>query len=136
MAMTNACRHSYVWKFAVIAWGMMATVIVGTGSTGAQRAGEEIKRFELHIENGRLADGPKTIRVRRGDPVEITWHVDRPTAVHLHGYDIEISANSERPQTMSFEARATGRFAIETHASIGAGGGRHTVLMYLEVYPR
>ena len=51
-------------------------------------------------------------------------------AEHLHGYDIEITVEEGKPQTMAFRARATGRFPIEMH------GGRHTVLVYLEVHPR
>jgi FtsP/CotA-like multicopper oxidase with cupredoxin domain len=130
-------RDSHIWKFAVLAGVMTAAVVASTGSAGAQGAGEEIKRFDLRIENGRLADSRKTIQIKRGDTVEISWSADRPTVVHLHGYGIEITADAVRPQTMSFNARATGRFAIETHGSTDAGGGgRHAVLIYLEVHPR
>jgi len=136
--MTIICRHDlYVWKLAGIACLMLATIVASTDPAGAQNAGEEIKKFELRIENGRLADGRKTIRVRRGDTVEITWYADRAAVVHLHGYDIEITANAERPQIMSFSASATGRFPIELHGRAGSyGGGRHAVLIYLEVHPR
>lgn len=134
--MTSTCRGC-VWKFAAIACVMTVTMVASAASAGAQRPGEEIKRFELRIENGQLADGHKTIRVKRGDTIEITWYADRPAVVHLHGYDIEITADAQRPQIMSFKARATGRFAIEMHGSTDAdGGGRHVVLIYLEVHPR
>jgi plastocyanin len=136
--MTSASgQDSHIWKFAAVACVMTAAVVVSAGSGGAQGAGEEIKRFDLRIENGRLADSRKTIQIKRGDTVEITWSADRPTVVHLHGYDIEITADAVQPQTMTLKARATGRFAIEAHGSTDAGGrGRHAVLIYLEVHPR
>jgi hypothetical protein len=89
-----------------------------------------LHRFDLRIENGRLAGNIKAIRVRRHDNVEINWSADRRTVLHLHGYDIEATVDADRSQTMSFTARATGRFPIELH------GGRHTVVLYLEVHPR
>lgn len=136
--MTSAGRRgSHTWKIAAFVCAMTAAVVTSTGSAGAQGAGEEIKRFDLRIENGRLADSRKTIQIRRGDTLEINWSADRPSVVHLHGYDIEITADAVRPQTMSVKARATGRFAIESHSSTDAeGGGRHGVLIYLEVHPR
>jgi hypothetical protein len=133
--MISSRRHEdRVCRFVAIASVMLATIIGGSDRATAQRASEEIKRFELHIEKGRLTDGSKTIQVMRDDEVEITWHADGPTAVHLHGYDIEITADPQHPQIMSFKARATGRFAIETHG--GTGARNHAVLIYLEVHPR
>lgn len=93
-------------------------------------AGQSPQRFDLRIEHGRLAGNLKTIRVRRNDAVEITWSADRRTVLHLHGYDIETTVEAGQPQTMSFLARATGRFPIETH------DGQDTVVLYLEVHPR
>jgi hypothetical protein len=90
----------------------------------------EPQRFDLRIENGRLASNLKTIRVRRNDAVEINWSADRRTVLHLHGYDIETIVELGKPQLMSFTARATGRFPIEAH------GGKHNVIIYLEVHPR
>lgn len=128
-------RASHIWKFVAFACAITAAVVASIGSAGAQ--GEEIKRFDLRIENGRLADSRKTIQIKRGDTVEISWSADRHTVVHLHGYDIEITLDAVRPKAMSFKARATGRFAIETHDGADAAGkGRHAVLIYLEVHPR
>lgn len=98
---------------------------------GLQTArGEGPRRFDLRIENGRLASNLKAIQVRRNDVVEINWSADRRTVLHLHGYDIETTVDADKPQVMSFTARATGRFPIETHDA------RHTVVLYLEVHPR
>jgi hypothetical protein len=136
MVMISICPRGPAWRFATIACALITAIVASTKSVGAQRAGEEIKRFELRIENNRLRDGNKTIRLKGGDVVEITWYADRPAVVHLHGYDIEITVDAERPQIMSFKAHATGRFAIELHGGPGTGGPRDTVLTYLEVHPR
>ena len=108
--------------------GLATTAISGYRSAAAQ--GDGPQRFELRIENGRLAGNLKTIRVRRNDAVEISWSADRRTVLHLHGYDIETIVEAGPPKVMSFTARASGRFPIEAH------GGRHSVVLYLEVHPR
>ena len=97
----------------------------------ASRA-EEVRRFELRVAEGKLAAGERAVRVKRGDTVELVWSSDRRTALHLHGYDIEVTAHPDAPQTMRFLARATGRFPVEIHGS----SGRHTTLIYVEVHPR
>lgn len=98
---------------------------------------DNVRRFDLRIENGRLIENRKVIAVQRGDAVEISFSADRRTLLHLHGYDLEITLAPDKPGTMTFNARATGRFAIETHAPPGDGkSSRHTVLVYLEVHPR
>ena len=121
--------------------GSIAAVLTAcflAGSTGAlpaQQAKSEARRFDLRIANGKLLDGPNLIRVLRGDTVVIGWRADRPTTVHLHGYDIETTVTPERMSEMSFAATATGRFPIELHADKSTKA-RHSVLIYLEVHPR
>jgi hypothetical protein len=114
-------------NMAVIA---TATFIGSTGTCLAQSAVAEARRFDLRIENGRIADNVKTVQVQRDEVVELSWSADRRTIVHLHGYSIEVTVNPGETQIMAFRARATGRFPIEAH------GARHTVLFYLEVHPR
>ena len=114
-------------SIAVIA----AAISIGSIGDGlAQTAAAEPRRFDLRIENGRIAGNVRTVRVQQGEAVELRWSADRRTNVHLHGYDIEITVNPGQTQVMAFRARATGRFPIESH------GDRHTVLVYLEVHPR
>ncbi len=96
---------------------------------------EGVQRFDLRVENGRVAESRNVIAVKRYDRVEINWRADRRMILHLHGYDIEIAPGPDRPETMSFVARATGRFPIETHAGEGKAG-QHRILIYLEVHPR
>jgi hypothetical protein len=122
------CRDAGTQLVSIV---VIATAI-SIGSIGnclAQTAAEP-RRFNLHIENGRIAGNVKTIKVQQGEAVELNWSADRRTTVHLHGYDIEATINPGQAQVMAFRARATGRFPIESH------GGRHVVLFYLEVHPR
>jgi len=111
---------------------VVATFLAGFAAVTERAAGEETRRFDLRIENGRLVGDLKTVRVRRNDTVEINWSADRRTAIHLHGYHIETVVDAGTPGTMAFRARATGRFPIETHDR----AGRHRTLIYLEVHPR
>jgi hypothetical protein len=121
-------RRQHLGLIAAI--GLTASSLLGSATAIRQAQGQSLQRFDLRIENGRLAGDLKTIRVQRDDAVEINWSADRRTVLHLHGYDIETIVDAGKPQTMSFTARATGRFPIETH------GGRHTVVIHLEVHPR
>ena len=90
------------------------------------------KAFELAIANGRVAPAQGTVRVRKGDKVELRWTSDRRMALHLHGYDIETTVTPEAPAVMSFQARIAGRFPVSEHAH----GARHErPLLYLEVHP-
>ncbi|MBX9840735.1 MAG: hypothetical protein K2Z80_02890 [Xanthobacteraceae bacterium] len=119
--------NSVILRLIPAAW--LLAVVFGNWFPAIAQV-EAPKRFDLRIENERVSSDLKVIRVRRGDAVEINWSANRRTVLHLHGYDIEAIVEAGKPQTMSFTARATGRFPVETH------GARHSVLIYVEVYPR
>jgi hypothetical protein len=93
----------------------------------------EPRVVELAIRDGVLPREQRVIRVQQGDAVTLRWTTDRALTLHLHGYDIEQRVVPGTTATMSFSARATGRFAIEIHASEGR---RETTAGYLEVHPR
>ena len=76
--------------------------------------------------------GEETLRVKRGERVELRWKSDRPIALHLHGYDIERSAAPQAPAVMAFEAKIAGRFPVSEHTH---GAGHHRAILYLEVLP-
>ena len=88
--------------------------------------------FTLPIENGRVPDALRTIRVHQQDVVTLKWSSDRPLTIHLHGYDIEKEVKPGGGAEMKFTARATGRFTVETH---GGSGGHGPPLVTVEVYP-
>ena len=124
-------RNGMIFRLISAGWlavvGLM--VVCGNWSPAAAQVAEP-KRFDLRIENNRLSGDLKVIRVRRGDVVEINWSANLRTVLHLHGYDIETTVEPDKTRVMSFTARATGRFPIETH------GRHHSVLIYLEVHPQ
>src|ERR1700704_6209074 len=94
VARRNRGRRSGVAPIVAI-----ATIIASGNTCLAQNTGDEPRRFELRIENGRLSDNAGTVSVRRDDAVELTWSADRRSVVHLHGYDIEVTVDARQPQT-------------------------------------
>ena len=102
-------------------------------------AGEAEQVFNIRIENGRVPENMRFVRVNQGDVVKLRWSADRAVVLHLHGYDIERRVEPGQIVEMSFEARAAGRFPVHVHAA-GPTSGRpprdESALIYLEVYPR
>ena len=90
------------------------------------------KTFELAVAKGRVDAAQETVRVKKGDKVELRWTSDRRIALHLHGYDIETTVTPQAPAVMSFEARIAGRFPVSEH---GHDSRRERPLLYLEVLP-
>src|SRR3954470_20854568 len=79
------------------------------------------KAFELAVSRGRVDAAQETVRVKKGDKVELRWTSDRRIALHLHGYDIETNVMPGTPAVMSFQARIAGRFPVSEHGH----GSRH-----------
>lgn len=99
----------------------------------------------VDIKNGMVA-GKRVIRVKQGDRIVLHVTSDREIAFHLHGYDLERTVRPDRPVTLSFTAKATGRFPVTSHGVAVAdtghdkGSGRdghgEKPLVYLEVHPK
>jgi FtsP/CotA-like multicopper oxidase with cupredoxin domain len=104
---------------------------------GADDARAAEVTFLLPIENGRLPANMRRIRVKQGDVVTLKWSADRPTTVHLHGYDIEQQVAPGTVADMAFTARATGRFTVEPHfaKTPSASKAHGDTLVTIEVYP-
>jgi heme/copper-type cytochrome/quinol oxidase subunit 2 len=100
---------------------------------GVARAAEVT--FVLSIENGRLPENMRRIRVKRNDVVKLRWSADRPMSVHLHGYDLEQKITPGAVSEMTFTARATGRFTVEPHLQSSGGHAHGDVLVTIEVHP-
>ena len=94
--------------------------------------------FDFKIENGRVAERMRRVRVSQGDAVRLRWSTDRPIILHLHGYDIETKVMPGAVAEMAFIARATGRFPVEEHKPDATGTHSHgeVPLVRLEVRPR
>jgi hypothetical protein len=95
--------------------------------------------FDIGIEQGRVPDAMRLMRVHEGDSVTLRWTSDRPVTLHLHGYDIEKRVAPGGVTELSFTAHATVRFPIEIQSGgARAGGGAHEgePLAVIEVYPQ
>jgi len=64
--------------------------------------------LEVSLKGGKV-EGPRTFRIKRGDEVILRIASDRKIALHLHGYDIERTAEPDKPAVFAFTAQATGR---------------------------
>ena len=93
--------------------------------------------FVLRIENGRVTENMRRIRVKQNDVVTLKWSADRPMSVHLHGYDLEQKIAPGAVSEMTFTARAAGRFTVEPHLTNQSSGGHAhgDVLVTIEVHP-
>ena len=94
--------------------------------------------YALRIESRRVPENMRLIRVAQGDVVKLQWSADKPSTVHLHGYDIEKQVTPGTITELTFTARATGRFPVNLHGSAAetAGHGHEDTLVTIEVYPR
>jgi len=92
--------------------------------------------YDLRIENGRLPQNMRLIRVKQNDVVKLNWRADKRTEIHLHGYDVSKIVEPGAVAELAFTARATGRFTVEPHVAKPSGGHSHgSVLVTIEVYP-
>ena len=105
---------------------LAAAPLTGVAAEPASRA------FEVAIAKGRVDAAQETVRVKKGDKVELRWTSDRRIALHLHGYDIETTVTPGTPAVMAFQARIAGRFPVSEH---GHGSRHERPVLYLEVLP-
>jgi hypothetical protein len=115
----------------LVACGFVALFLVAPTDTSSAA---ELK-FVLPIQNGRLPQNVRRIRVRQNDVVKLQWTSDRPITVHLHGYDLEQSIVPGMVSEMTFVARAAGRFTVEPHLPTSGGQAHGEVLLTIEVHP-
>jgi len=124
-------RHNGAFAFAPA----ILAFLVATG--GAAPAAPAERVFDLHIVDGKLAGGPRVVRVEQQADVRLRWTTTAPAELHLHGYDIALELAPGAMAEMAFKAHAAGRFPIHIHAPGAAAGGHHHAapLAYLEVRP-
>ena len=95
--------------------------------------------FDLRLQDGRVPDSMRLIRVKQGDVVTLRWTVDRPTLLHLHGYDIQWRVQPGTVGKVTFTASVTGRFPVHAHDAVTSANDQaheDSPLVYVEVYPR
>ena len=106
-------------------WLALMALVLATGASAGEQS------FTIAIEQGRVPEAMRTLRVHQGDSVILRWRSDRPLTLHLHGYDFVWQLSPGRVVESTFTAFAAGRFPIETHGS----RSRDETLVYLEVLP-
>ena len=123
---------------ALLAFTAVAPLAPATASE-ATSSSTVVQR--LRIEQRTLVGGSGTLRVSKGDRLNIEWTTDEPLLLHVHGYELETKLEPGKPQRMNIDAYATGRFPIAAHwvarrPGVKGGSARETTLLYLEVTPR
>ena len=73
------------------------------------------------IRDNKVVSGPTSIKVTKGDHVRIVVSTDQEDDLHLHGYDIEKTAEPGKPVTFVFDATIEGKFELESHTAEDAG---------------
>ena len=118
--------------------GLLALCLVWLVSQPSAHAQGPEATFDLRIEQGKVAQNLRLLRVKQGDTVRLRWTTDRPIIVHLHGYDIEAKVVPGAVSEMVFHARAAGRFPVEEHRPNAKGGHSYgeAPLVRIEVRPR
>ncbi|HSX29737.1 MAG TPA: hypothetical protein VLE73_04225 [Candidatus Saccharimonadales bacterium] len=75
------------------------------------------KSFVLVVKGKRLAEGPQTLTVKKGDVVAIAITSDEEEELHLHGYDKSVDLEPNKQATLRFTADKTGNFPYELEHS-------------------
>lgn len=107
-----------------------AALLVAAAAPAVAQAAPKV--FDLSLAGGRVPAERNTVRVTKGDKVELRWSSDRPMALHLHGYDLEAKPVPGAPAIMAFTANLPGRFPVSEHRH---DGGHAKAVLYLEVHP-
>ena len=111
----------------------MNVLLVAAAAAAAAAAAEPSEKvIEIRLVDGRTSADRNTLRISKGDKVELRWTSDRPILLHLHGYDIETTVAPQSPASMAFTANIAGRFPVSEHRR---GGGHARAVLYLEVHP-
>lgn len=71
----------------------------------------------LHIASSPSAKQAIVFKVKHREWVTLQVDSEVPGELHLHAYHLNWKLQAHEPQTVRFEAKATGRFRIEWHAA-------------------
>ena len=112
-----------VLVFAVSVWPLVPVSAWAAGPANKHS-------FAFFIYSGLVTRSTRTVRVKEGDFVEISWKADSDIELHLHGYDLLLRLKSGELRKLSFQAHTAGRYPVSTH-----GSGGHGALIYIEIHP-
>jgi hypothetical protein len=110
-------------RLRLIALAALAA-IAGTAAAASQS-------FSVELAGGRVK-GDETLKVQKGDQVQVRLSSDKPMVLHLHGYDIDARVAPPASALLSFKADIAGRFPVHEHRE---GAGNHRAVMFIEVHP-
>lgn len=113
--------------------GMGCLFLVLLATSSPLGAGQP-ETVHIELKGGKVSGTTDTFRFREGEEVQLIWTSDATVELHLHGYDLAVTAGPGKTATMQFTAVATGRFPVTRHGEDGSGG--HHALIYIEIYPR
>lgn len=85
--------------------------------------------YEWKVEHGKRVSGPETVQVRQGESVMLRLTSDHDDELHLHGYDLQLQLQANKPASLLVQAEHSGRFELELHHA-------HVDLAVLEVQPK
>ncbi len=111
-------------------------IVLGGPSPVTGQTDPAVRILYVSIEKREVV-GKRTIRVTQGDQVQLHWQSDEKVELHLHGVDLKTEVLPGAGGTMTFTAKATGRFPVTSHGFGSKAGHHHGSggLLYLEVYP-
>ena len=118
----------------------VAIMLAVAGATLAAAQDKRVVNIEIVDRNAagdevEASGGTGVVRVTQGEQVELRWTSNEATELHLHGYNVRTKVDAKGEAVMNVDARAAGRFAIESHG-FGADHHAEKTLIYLEVLPR
>lgn len=116
--MTNRSRLRLIALVAL-------TTIAGTAAAASSQS------FSVELAGGRVK-GDETLKVQKGDQVQVRLSSDKPMVLHLHGYDIDTRVAPPAPALLTFKADLAGRFPVHEHRE---GAGNHRAVLFIEVRP-
>lgn len=98
------------------------------------------KSFQFDIERGVVPAPQRTLKVEKGDAVNLAVKSDAAGELHLHGYQLSVKLVPGQLANLAFIAFATGRYPFEWHpADTRAAGSSHhrgPPLAVIEVRPK
>ncbi|NHC45810.1 cupredoxin domain-containing protein [Motilibacter aurantiacus] len=113
-----------------VALALALTALAGCGSAGDTSAAEPAadqpaaavtaepsKVVTVSVQDGKVVPEPTTVTVKTGDVVRIDATSDQEDTVHVHGIDAELSLDPDVPGQLTFVAKPSGSYEVETHES-------------------
>jgi hypothetical protein len=109
-------------------------------AAGVRAADVPQKQFEFNITQGAVPVPQRTLKVEKGDAVNLAIRSDTAGELHLHGYQLSVKLSPGQHANLSFMAFATGRYPFEWHAAdtraAGSSHHRGPPLAVIEVRPK